>query len=409
MRPVRLIGGLAFLLALTLGVRSEPLTGEVAVTTRTQVRSGPSEAFYATSMLVPGDRVTIVTEKEVPWLAAKPVPAGWLAIKPPRGSFSWVNKRFLTVTGGAATVEGDTRVRVGSSLYGGLPNVEQVTLQKGAIVTIVDKDKTDVDGIWVPIAPATQEVRYIPANAVQPAPAVQTASTAPPPVAPVPGQNATAPAPPPAPTAPEDPLWTQAKKAEQDGKRDEAERLYRQLAHQTQNHDLRIACWNQIHHLRQGQVAAAPANPQAPNPAASYYPQAANIQPIPAPGYTNQPPRATVPPIRPASQYTYTPEIPVPAPTQTPQANYSPSAAPPVQAPIKTLGPGILRVSSRSVYNQPGFFLDTGDGQPVYVTASPGLDLTRYVGSRVSLTGPVDYHPGYRRNHITVYQLIPVQ
>lgn len=409
MRPVRLIGGLAFFLALTPGVRSEPLTGEVVVTTRTQVRSGPSEAFYATSMLVPGDRVTIVTEKEVPWLAAKPVPAGWLAIKPPRGSFGWVNKRFLTITPNGAIVGGDTRVRIGSSLYGGLPNVEQVTLQKGLLVTVVDKEKTDVDGIWVPIAPATQEVRYIPANAVQAAPPVQTASTAPPPVAPVPGQNTAASTPPPAPAAPEDPLWVQAQKAEQEGKRDEAERLYRELAHQTQNHDLRISCWNRIHHLRQSQVAAVPANPQAPNPAASYYPQAAaNIQPIPAPGYANQPPPATVPPIRPASQYTYTPEIPVPAPVQTPQANYSPGPTPAVQPVVKTLKPGILRVSSQSVYNQPAFFLDTVD-EVLYVTASPGLDLRPYVNTRVSLTGPVDYHPGYRRNHITVYQLIPVQ
>ncbi len=409
MRPVRLTGGLAFLLALTLAVRAEPLTGEVVVMTRTEVRSGPSEAFYATSTLGPGDRVTIVTDKDVPWLASKPVPAGWLAIKPPRGSFSWVNKRFLQITGSTATVEGDTKVRIGSTLYGGMPNVEQVELKRSTGVFIVGKEQTDVDGIWVPIGPAPQEVRYIPANAVQAAPPVQTASTAPPPLAPVAGQNPTASATPPAPAAPEDPLWTQAQKAEQEGKRDEAERLYRELAHQTQNHDLRISCWNRIHHLRQSQVAAAPATSQALNPASSYYPQpAANIQPIPAPGYPNQPPPATVPPIRPASQYTYTPEIPVPTPAQTPQANYSPSPAPAVQPVIKTLKPGILRLSSQSVYNQPAFFLDTVD-EVIYVTASPGLDLRPYLNTRVSLTGPVDYHPGYRRNHITVYQLIPVQ
>lgn len=407
MRPERLIGGLAFLLALTLAVRAEPLTGEVVVTTRTQVRSGPSEAFYATSTLDPGDRVTVVTDKDVPWLTSKPVPAGWLAIKPPRGSFSWVNKRFLTVTSSGATVEGDTRVRIGSSLYGGMPNVEQVEAKRSTLVSIVGKEQTDVDGIWVPITPVPQEVRYIPASAVQAAPAVQTASTTPPPAS-VPGQNPTASAAPPPPAASPDPMWVQAEQAEHEGKRDEAERLYRELAHKTQNHDLRIACWNKIHQLHPNPVAAAPANPQVAGPASSYYPQpAANIQPIPAPGYPNQPPPATVPPIRPASQYTYTPEIPIPAPAQTPQANYSPSPAPAAQPAVRTLKPGILRVASQSVYNQPAFFLDTVD-EVIYVTASPGLDLRPYVNARVSLTGPVDYHPGYRRNHITVWQLIPV-
>ena len=118
-------------------------------------------------------------------------------------------------------------------------------------------------------------------------------------------------------------------------------------------------------------------------------------------------PPATVPPIRPASQYTYTPEIPVPTPVQTPQANYSPGAAPASQATVLSFV-GTLLQSSRTVYGQPGFGLDTGNGQLIYVTASPGLDLKPHIGHRVSLTGPVIYHPDYRKYHLTATQVTPV-
>lgn len=403
MRPMRLIGGLTLFLALPLAVRAEPLTGEVMVTAPIQVRSGPSNAYYPTSKLAPGDRVTIVTGKEIPWLASKQPPAGWLAIKPPRGSLSWVNKRFLNITGSQAVVLGETTVRVGSSVYGGLPNVEQTKLQRGAIVTITGKEQQDVDGIWIPITPAPQEVRYIPADVVKAAPPVQTAATAAPPLAPLPGRDVTSSPPPaPPPATPDDPLWTQAKKAEQEGKQDEAERLYRQLAGQTPSHDLRIRCWNQIHFLHQSQVAAAPVNP-----AASYYPgPASTIQPIPAQGYPNQPPPATVPPIRPASQYTYTPEIPIPNPAQKPQANYSPNQAPAPQAPVRAFA-GTLLHSYRTVYGQPGFALDQDNGQLVYVTAALGLDLRPYIGHQVKLTGPVVYHPDYRKYSVTAIQVTP--
>src|SRR5579859_2126999 len=52
-----------------------------------EVRSGPSTepAFYPTNRLHRGDPVEVVGE----------VPGGWLKIRPPEGSFSFVNARFL--------------------------------------------------------------------------------------------------------------------------------------------------------------------------------------------------------------------------------------------------------------------------------------------------------------------------
>src|SRR5262245_4278467 len=52
-----------------------------------EVRCGPgnSPRLYPTNRLKKGDRVEVVRELQ----------DGWLAIKPPPGSFSWINMRFL--------------------------------------------------------------------------------------------------------------------------------------------------------------------------------------------------------------------------------------------------------------------------------------------------------------------------
>src|SRR5437764_628302 len=51
-----------------------------------EVRCGPGDTpqMYVTSRLRKGDRVEVVKELD----------GGWLAIKPPTGSFSWINMRF---------------------------------------------------------------------------------------------------------------------------------------------------------------------------------------------------------------------------------------------------------------------------------------------------------------------------
>src|SRR5689334_17023211 len=59
------------------------------------VRSGPSRDYYPTEKLSKGQKVEIYRHD----------PGGWYAIRPPRGSFTWVSKRHLEVDGdGLATV-----------------------------------------------------------------------------------------------------------------------------------------------------------------------------------------------------------------------------------------------------------------------------------------------------------------
>lgn len=141
-----------------------------------EARSGPSKEFYPTIKLRQGEKVQVVNEsKEQP---------GWVAIKPPPGSFSWINARFVQKQpdGRLATVISDVPVPVmpGSSLTNQAPNVEQTKVERGTLVTILDQPMHSSTGIWLPIKPTAKEVRYIPAEAVKASPAV-TVNNVPPP------------------------------------------------------------------------------------------------------------------------------------------------------------------------------------------------------------------------------------
>ena len=398
MRATRIIGSLAWLLALGLPAPADPVPAEAVVIAPVEVRSGPSEKFYSTSRLNAGERVKVADEKVVPWLADKAPPAGWLAILPPPGSFSWVNQRFLTIHGQTAMVHEEAPVRVGSSLYNGPPEVEQVKLQRGLVVTIVGAKETSGDGIWWPIAPAPQEVRYIPANAVQAAAPVQTASSSAPPAA---GQKAAGP------DAPDDPLWAQAEQAKREGKLAEAHDLFMKLASQTKDHGLQVRCYNQMAYLKNTQPPAMPTY-VAGRPAAPGYPNAAaDARIVPTPSYPYPQTVGTPPasPSRATSQYTYVPQRPGYAGGQGAAWTGANGVAVP---PPQWKGPGRLVRSAVPVHGQPAYVLDMGGGQPlVYVTAQPGVNLEPYVNRYVSLLGPVDYHMGYRKEHLTALQVVP--
>jgi hypothetical protein len=129
-----------------------------------EVRSGPSMEFYATSVLRQGDEVTVLRES--------PKQAGWLEIQPPRGSFSWINSRFIqkcaNPTYGIVVSEAPVSIAPGSSLFKQAPNVLQAKLSRGAQVVIVGEPLQSETGVWLPIQPPEGEVRYLPAQAVQP-------------------------------------------------------------------------------------------------------------------------------------------------------------------------------------------------------------------------------------------------
>jgi hypothetical protein len=128
-----------------------------------EVRSGPSLDFFPTSKLKFGDRVEVIGKSD-----KNP---GWLAIKPPPGSQSWINSRFVKMTdkhiGVVVAHDGiPAPVKPASSVTDKEPNVESVKLDNGTQVVVLGEPKYHDSGAWLPIEPPPGEVRYLPETAV---------------------------------------------------------------------------------------------------------------------------------------------------------------------------------------------------------------------------------------------------
>jgi uncharacterized protein YraI len=151
---------------------------EMAITMpEVEVRSGPSTKFYPTAKLYRGAKVKVVRASKQ---------EGWLEIEPPPGSFSWINQRYVEIrpNGQMGTVNAEVPVSVlpGSSVTNTPPDVEQIKVERGTVVVILDHPLYAQSGVWLPIAPQPREVRYIPAQAVD---TKQLAGTATPSAVPV--------------------------------------------------------------------------------------------------------------------------------------------------------------------------------------------------------------------------------
>ncbi len=114
------------------------------------MRSGPGRDYYPTAKLRKGERVEVYRQD----------PGGWLAIRPPRDSFAWVNKRHLDPDGtGLAAVNSDQVVaRVGSA-FSEVRDVIQVRLERGEMVELIGD--TPDDSPWYKIAPPAGEFRWV--------------------------------------------------------------------------------------------------------------------------------------------------------------------------------------------------------------------------------------------------------
>lgn len=401
MRSARFLGAITLLLALAGPASAQGVLGNASValpetrvlytaTVRVpeaEVRSGPSTdpKLYPTNRLRQGNVVEVVKELE----------GGWLAIKPPPGSFSWVNARFLRQenrTTWVVVAHPDVQVPVlyGSSLKDDKPTVEGARLPRGTMVIgIDDKARPADDGLWLSIEPPEREVRYVRADAVvkKQAPAPAAPGAAPP----VQGPLTSNPAPiPPAPAAaPEtDPRWLQAQQAEQSGNRADAIRLYEQLGNETArtNHDLAMRAYSRAQFLRDVNQHSAqqPGRPTAanrpiPSSDSRLYPIPAALHAVAAPG---------------------------PAPC-TPCQTQTTSASP---ATVHRSGPGRLRRAAWCMDYQRTYALEDSQGRVrLYVTASPGIDLESHVNRNVEVFGPMAYRADWRVHHLRATQVMPLQ
>ncbi len=126
------------------------------------LRSGPGKDSYATDRALRGQAIEIHRRDD----------DGWLAIRPPAGSFSWVKAKDLRVgsDGIGIVLSPNTPCRAGSNL-GPWHDSIQVRLDRGEEVEVLDtlqKDSgaDDKPEKWCMIAPPSGEFRYVEASDV---------------------------------------------------------------------------------------------------------------------------------------------------------------------------------------------------------------------------------------------------
>jgi uncharacterized protein YgiM (DUF1202 family) len=123
----------------------------------TPVRSGPGENYYPTDRLKAGEQVEVYRHD----------PGGWYAIRPPQGSFSWVDARSLQAAKDnlATAVEDRVPVAVGSR-FSNIRDVIQVRLSRGEAVEVLGVKSDGLAGTtsgnqWYKIAPPAGEFRWV--------------------------------------------------------------------------------------------------------------------------------------------------------------------------------------------------------------------------------------------------------
>jgi len=124
---------------------------------RAQIRSGPGENFYPTDALPQGEIVEVYREDS----------RGWLAIRPPQDSFSWVFGQHVELQhdGFAEIVKDGAASRIGSRMSDHR-NAAQVRLRKGEVVEVIGEDVIGGE-TWYKVAPPAGEFRWILATNVE--------------------------------------------------------------------------------------------------------------------------------------------------------------------------------------------------------------------------------------------------
>src|SRR5204862_5144514 len=103
---------------------------------------GTGSEVYSTNVLHQGDAIEVVEE----------VPGGWLKIRPPADSFSWINSRFLNhvtpnQSNWVVAREGvEVPVFIGSMVKNERPKVVGARLTRGAQVRSIGPTQADEEG-----------------------------------------------------------------------------------------------------------------------------------------------------------------------------------------------------------------------------------------------------------------------
>lgn len=126
-----------------------------------EVRSGPGDKYYPVLKLERGAVVEVVRRDA----------DGWLAIRPPEGSFSWIAGEYLRAgADGVGEIIGDqVAVRVGSRLSE-IRDVIQLRMNHGEKVEILDTVRGDAGQdtrTWYKVASPLGEFRWVPSGQLE--------------------------------------------------------------------------------------------------------------------------------------------------------------------------------------------------------------------------------------------------
>ena len=373
-----------------------PFTARI-ILPNAEVRSGPGSdsKLYGTNNLKAGDVITVVQER----------PDGWLAIRPPDGSFSWVQSKYLQRIVATQpnylvqTNDGNkVPVYIGSAVLNTKPTLESARLTRGSQVKSLGAAQSDGKENWIPIVPPENELRYIRCEAIgkqavqaNPTPAAVPST----PLNPV-SSNAIVNANSAVPNCDANQRWSQAISAETAGQSTEAIRLYSQIGQDFACSQPMFAsqAYGRAVWLRdcasKGKTntvqACAPGQPKLTNKAL--------VQAV-----SNSQNNAPTAPIGSAPVANMVPQSNGPSPTPVKSINSGSGSG---------MGPGFLRKAGRPQSNEPSYYIESQQGRPlIYLAPAPGQNLDLFINQRVEVSGPTTYRSDMRAYVMTVYQIQP--
>ncbi len=373
-----------------------PFTARI-ILPNAEVRSGPGSdsKLYGTNNLKAGDVITVVQER----------PDGWLAIRPPDGSFSWVQSKYLQRIVATQpnylvqTNDGNkVPVYIGSAVLNTKPTLESARLTRGSQVKSLGAAQSDGKENWIPIVPPENELRYLRCEAIgkqavqaNPTPAAVPSTPANPA-----SSNAIVNANSAVPNCDANQRWSQAISAETAGQSTEAIRLYSQIGQDFACSQPMFAsqAYGRAVWLRdcasKGKTntvqACAPGQPKLTNKAL--------VQAV-----SNSQNNAPTAPIGSAPVANMVPQSNGPSPTPVKSINSGSGSG---------MGPGFLRKAGRPQSNEPSYYIESQQGRPlIYLAPAPGQNLDLFINQRVEVSGPTTYRSDMRAYVMTVYQIQP--
>ena len=392
MRSAPLLAGLALtaLFGLTAAASADPYVATVQLETDAFSGHGDSPLFYKTNHLNVGDHVSVQED----------CGDGWLAILPPSGSFSWVNKATVEIhtdkqPAFAMVTAPEAPFRIGSNVWTGPPTIVGVRKKAGQILNVIPNPReiTDAEGTWLPVEPPPGELRYIKASVVQkPAAAAPVNVVALQAGSPAPGQDA-------------DSLYKQAIEAERWNPQ-ESIALYNQGATVDANADRRIQALNRANWLRDNLRNPTTNLIAGPTPGADVQtantPSVSKVYPLTPDPATTSPAVRLAPPQGTAASTTN-------SLAATPTASWggaTPALAPaaPANGSSYSSGAGWLQTThQRPLEGGKMYVLVSDRSVPFYyVTAEPGVNLDPYLKRRVECFGQAIYSGELRHNYMRV-------